>query len=814
MVGHGMAGVMWFWVFYRFYNDFDHFIALLDGVADLLHDLRGLNSELETSAEALPTDELRSLTESDLARLQRLVNAEAQAMETRCRALERALSGEPLRRAPRTPRNPTAPRPAPAPRKPPEAKRPRALLARSARGSLRASGQPARLETAERGETANAPDPVIAEAPFGLAAQYQAETAPRTCSPIDVTAAGAGVGGLRAPRRQARLAGLSSSVPVDVPQGLPAALLVQRAAARRQLSLSDADEEGEASVRSALRAMLLLGDETAASEEGAPTDVRSDALLRSASPGVPQPVTSHPKPTLDDVHLGRMLGAAQKRKKLRRRRRGKDGKVVVEETMEAGAMTDEEVEELAELLAQRSLARAGEMADEILEVEDASRGREASPHAPVELLAGAWAPAELWDRIALVRRDRLLSAAEERDLGQLVFDRRALLAAYRERVSQPAGVDLGRRKRAKKKPAKQKAAEAAATTERASESEPGALPPSVHDIESVLGKLARGQPTAAWPPRQFFKRRTVRVLASGEEAALDCVEDYDVNPPSPQWRWVRAWADCAGLPLRELHSRLQLGLAAQELMVACNLRLVMSWAGQYTGRLLSFDSLVGDGIAGLRRGVERFDPRRGVRLGTYASWWVRQAMSQAALDRGRELPVSASVAALMRRCESAERELRRELRRAPDEDEVALRLGVSVRRLAEARRQWRGARRLRPDIAYDEQGRRSPALRAVADEPDPTASAMTSLRRDVVESTLARLPARERSVVRERWGLRDGKPRSLEQCAAEQAITKQRVRQIEARAMQLLSDLAIEREDEPAFAGAGVGVAAGVDAFE
>lgn len=423
--------------------------------------------------------------------------------------------------------------------------------------------------------------------------------------------------------------------------------------------------------------------------------------------------------------------------------------------------------------------------------------------------------------IFALKGDRLLTAEEEIALGELAQDRRALLEVYKRRISQPAGLDI-KRYRTKKNMF------AMGTPQPQTED----TPPSVEDIEVFLAEQvdgrvhprleARRRPHEGVVPRPVTVRDAYLSSPSGNDAygspigvssqehnveahakltdnamSLDTsatTDGYYYFSHSYGLRWTGEWSSLVGLSLYELWARLQLGRAAIDVMVFSNIRLVFSWAGQYTGRLLTFESLVSDGLAGLRRGAERYDPRRGVRLGTYASWWVRQALSQAALDRGRLTPVSAGAAALVRKANATELALRKELRREPTEAELLQRLGVTAKRLKFARREWRGARRLVMDEDYDAHGRKSPLMRAFSDEPDPMHNTMEALGRKRLESAIDRLPPRERSVLRSRWGIDDGPPLTLTQCAEAQGVTKERIRQIEVRAVRRLTQLTLEHD--------------------
>ncbi|KAL6784724.1 hypothetical protein ACKKBF_B02955 [Auxenochlorella protothecoides x Auxenochlorella symbiontica] len=252
----------------------------------------------------------------------------------------------------------------------------------------------------------------------------------------------------------------------------------------------------------------------------------------------------------------------------------------------------------------------------------------------------------------------------------------------------------------------------------------------------------------------------------------------------------REWAAAAGLTPAELQMRLHLGLQAREMMVACNARLVAAAAHRYTGRGLSHSDLVSEGMQGLRTGVERFDPRRGFRLSTYVTWWIRQALGRATQAQGRLVSLPVSVVDRFRRLVRAEVVLCDQLGRPPTQDELAAAAGMSAKRLVQVQAAIRKPAVLNEaEGDRDEEGGLQPSAAFVIDSTeDPMLRAMQALKRVELDDVLRGLPRREVSVIKNRFGLEDGRERTLGQCGTshEVHITRERVRQIEAKAIHRL----------------------------
>ena len=290
------------------------------------------------------------------------------------------------------------------------------------------------------------------------------------------------------------------------------------------------------------------------------------------------------------------------------------------------------------------------------------------------------------------------------------------------------------------------------------------------------------------PVRMYLKEiGKVSLLTAAEEVDLAMKIEAGVAAMEAQ---LDASEEEGGVPLerrerRRLSRIEQVGLDAKQQLIEANLRLVVSIAKRYVGRGMLFLDLIQEGNLGLIRAVEKFDYTKGFKFSTYATWWIRQAITRAIADQARTIRIPVHMVETINKLVRIQRQLLQSLGREPTPEEIAEEMGLTPERVREIQKISQEPVSLETPIGEEEDSQLGDFIEDDAAVVPPDAASFSMLQEQLAK-TLEGLAERERKVITLRFGLEDGHPRTLEEVGREFGVTRERIRQIESKTLAKL----------------------------
>ena len=288
------------------------------------------------------------------------------------------------------------------------------------------------------------------------------------------------------------------------------------------------------------------------------------------------------------------------------------------------------------------------------------------------------------------------------------------------------------------------------------------------------------------PVRMYLKEiGKVDLLSAAEEIDLAMKIEAGVEAGNQLEDAYRKKIELERRDARRLNRVEQVGLDAKQQLVEANLRLVVSIAKRYVGRGMLFLDLIQEGNLGLIRAVEKFDYTKGFKFSTYATWWIRQAITRAIADQARTIRIPVHMVETINKLVRVQRQLLQEFGREPTPEEIGERMGVTADRIREIQKISQEPVSLETPIGEEEDSQLGDFIEDSAAVVPPDAASFSMLQ-EQLNKVLDGLAERERKVISLRFGLEDGHPRTLEEVGREFGVTRERIRQIESKTLAKL----------------------------
>jgi RNA polymerase primary sigma factor len=329
--------------------------------------------------------------------------------------------------------------------------------------------------------------------------------------------------------------------------------------------------------------------------------------------------------------------------------------------------------------------------------------------------------------------------------------------------------------------------------------------PTTDELEAVrteairalrTGNVSRAEPKAVNDPVRAYLREIGKVSLLSAELEVLCAQRIErgnhANDQLEELRRDGTIVELSPRKRRNLEREVAEGLEARDLLTEANLRLVVSIAKRYRNRGMAFLDLIQEGNLGLMRAVEKFDYRKGFKFSTYATWWIRQAITRAVADQARTIRIPVHMVETINKVTRVQRQLSQQLGREPTVEEIAQIVELPADRIREIQRISQDTISLQQPIGGDDEFSLSDLVEDQAAEV-PIDAATRVLLNEAVQRALHELTAREQEVVRLRFGLDDGRIRTLDEVGQIFGVTRERIRQIEMKTLAKLRQPSLAR---------------------
>ena len=305
------------------------------------------------------------------------------------------------------------------------------------------------------------------------------------------------------------------------------------------------------------------------------------------------------------------------------------------------------------------------------------------------------------------------------------------------------------------------------------------------DIDEIVSSIV--SPTLADDPIKMYLREIgqIELLKTTEELDLARKVQDGLLANEKIRAYTKRGLKLSDEELASLEDRIEIGYDARDVLIESNLRLVVSIAKRYLGRGMQFQDLIQEGNMGLMKAVNKFDPTKGFKFSTYATWWIKQAITRAIADQARTIRIPVHMVETINRLTRTQRKLTQELHRDPTSEELAAELHMSVEKVQSIQKIAQEPVSLETPVGEEDDSTLGDFVHDEAN-PNPLEYTINEAYREEIDTVLKTLTQREEKVLRLRFGLNDGKPHTLEDVGKEFGVTRERIRQIESKAIKRL----------------------------